>query len=271
MSIRLLFLFILIARLASAQEAEERPDLSIPEPEPQRPSLDTFTIVLAEYQEAVKERDLFIQALPRLIGFLQQSTDIEIDLRTKKLPLFDARVMDALMIYMTGQDAHLRLYEEEKKNLGKYLKQGGFLFAEDVVSGGLRGAPPSGGGVEGTPFDRQFKALMKDPQVLGTQGGSWRKIPKKHPLYSNYFDFLDGPPLSATTGGNVFDLEMLEYRGRIAVVFSDLNISWYWATQDAEGRDRYLQMGVNLVVQALTQRFAGAPLPTRGGPRPGGR
>jgi len=225
--------------------------------------------VLAEYQGAVKERDLFIQALPGLVDFLGESTDIEVDVRTKKLPLFNARIMDALLIYMTGQDAQLRLGEVEKKNLGQYLKQGGFLFAEDVVSGGFRGTPPPGAGVVGTPFDRQFKALMKDPQVLGSQGGSWRRIPKKHPLYSNYFDFLDGPPLSATTDGNVFDLEMLEYRGRIAVVFSDLNISWYWATQDAKGRDRCLQLGVNLVVQALTQRFAGAPLPTRGGPRPG--
>lgn len=270
MSVRLLFLFILAARLASAQEAEERPDLSIPEPERQPPSLNDFSIVLVDYQEAVKERDIFLQAIPGLIRFLRESTDIDAQVRGEKLRLFDGKILDALMIYMTGQDAQLRLGEVEKKNLGLYLKQGGFLFAEDVLSGGSRGIPPQGAGVVGTPFDRQFKALMKDPKILGSRGGHWRKIPKKHPLYSNYFDFLDGPPLSAITNGNVFELEMLEYRGRIAVIFSDLNISWYWATRDAEGRSPCLQLGVNLVVQALTQRFAGAPLPTRGGPRPGG-
>jgi len=29
-------------------------------------------------------------------------------------------------------------------------------------------------------------------------------------------------------GGNVLNLEMLQVRGRTVVIFSDLNISWYW-------------------------------------------
>ena len=55
------------------------------------------------------------------------------------------------------------------------------------------------------------------------------------------------------TGGNVFDLEMLELRGRVAVVFSDLNLSWYWGDPMADARERGLQFGVNLIVFALTQ------------------
>ena len=61
------------------------------------------------------------------------------------------------------------------------------------------------------------------------------------------------PPMGGAPSGNVFDLEMLEVRGRVAVVFSDLNISWYWGDQNAEGRERGLQFGVNLIVYALTQ------------------
>jgi len=271
MHVRPLLLFALVARLAFAQETEERPDLSIPEPERQPPLLHKFSIVAVDYRDAVNERDVFLKAIPELVLFLREFTDIDAEVRGERRPLFDEKIMDALVLYMTGQDAQVRLSEVEKKNLGRYLRKGGFLFAEDVLSGVFQNGPPRGAGVVGTPFDRQFKALLKDPLVLGSQGGHWQKVPKQHPLYTNYFDFLDGPPLSATANGNVFDLEMLEHRGRIAVIFSDLNISWYWSTLIADSRDRSLQLGVNLIVQALAQRFAGAPLPTRDAPRPGGR
>ena len=76
---------------------------------------------------------------------------------------------------------------------------------------------------------------------------------KSHPLYYSFYDFSDGPPKGGAPGGNVFDLEMLEIRGRVAVVFSDLNISWYWGDPQADARERGLQFGVNLIVYALTQ------------------
>ena len=263
MSLRLLLIFLAISRLAFAQENGERPDLGVREPERQRPALDRFAIAVVDYNHAVRNRDIFNLAIPELIRFFGESTDIEVELSWSVRPLFDERVQDALMLYMTGQDAKLRFSELERKALGQYLRQGGFLFAEDVLSGDSLREPPQGAGVTGTPFDRQFKALMRDPLVLGGYGGRWRPISKTHPLYFNYFDFPDGPPLSASAGGNVFALEMLEYRGRVAVVFSDLNLSWFWATRDAESRYRPLQLGVNLVVQALANRFAGQPLPTR--------
>ena len=93
------------------------------------------------------------------------------------------------------------------------------------------------------------------------QGGRWRKSPKNDPSYSSSFDFPDGPPMNGARRGNVFALEALELRGRTTVVFSDLNISWFWGNRDADGRDRNLQFGTNLVVFALTKQFAGRPLP----------
>ena len=166
------------------------------------------------------------------------------------------------MIYMTGNDAVLQISDTEKTNLGDYLKNGGFLYAEEIrQSDAENGLDNKEAGVSGTPFDRQFKALLKDPKVLGGQGGRWRKIPKNAPIYSSYFDFPDGPPMNGARRGNVFALEALELRGRTAVVFSDLNISWFWGNRDADGRDRNLQFGTNLVVFALTKQFAGRPLP----------
>jgi hypothetical protein len=94
---------------------------------------------------------------------------------------------------------------------------------------------------------------MRDQKVLGTDGSRWQRVVKDHPLYFSFYDFGDGPPRGGAPGGNVFDLEMLEIRGRVAVVFSDLNISWYWGDPQADARERGLQFGVNLIIFALTQ------------------
>ena len=65
------------------------------------------------------------------------------------------------------------------------------------------------------------------------------------------------PPLAATTqDSNVFDLEMLQVRGRVAVIFSDLNISRFWGNVEDGSRLRGLQFGANLIVSALTQKMA---------------
>ena len=156
---------------------------------------------------------------------------------------------------MTGNSAIVQLSDTEKTNLGEYLRGGGFLFAEDIRQNNTatNNLNDTEAGVVGTTFDRQFKALMKDQMVLGTDGAKFQKIPKSHSLYYTFFDFQDGPPMGGAAGGNVFDLEMLELRGRVAVLFSDLNISWYWGQSGATARERGLQFGVNLIVYALTQ------------------
>jgi hypothetical protein len=56
---------------------------------------------------------------------------------------------------------------------------------------------------------------------------------------------------SPMPGSRITDLEMLEYRGRVAVVFSDLNIKFAWSKSDAIGRQRALQFGSNLVIFTL--------------------
>lgn len=242
---------------------DERPDLSVPEPTRQRSTPapgSSLTIVQVDYNNAIKEHDYLSLAADQLVRFTRAATDIEVQLNWRKLTFDDPRIMDALMLYMTGYDVVMRVNKSEKNNLAQYLRTGGLLFAEDILplvtnERNLRA------GITGTPFDRQFKALLKDPQVLGSQGGRWRKLPKTHPLYSAYFDFPDGPPMSGSRLGNVFALEALELRGRVAVIFSDLNISWFWGNLDAEGRDRSLQFGTNLVVFALTKKYAGRPLP----------
>lgn len=253
---------LLVAGRALAQD--DRPKFSVPEPKmvERRPS-GPLIITELQYQLAGQE-DRFPNALAELGRFFKEASvakKVEAELSWNQLPADNPRLKQAALVYMTGNQAVLQFGDSEKKGLAEYLNRGGLLYAEDIRASGAQGnLDGRNAGVEGTPFDRQFKALMRDPLVLGENGGRWVRVSKKHPLYSSCFDFPDGPPMGAASGGNVTDLEMLELRGRVAVIFSDLNISWYWGDFLASSRDRGLQFGVNLIVFAITQRAAGPPM-----------
>ncbi|MCC7264698.1 MAG: DUF4159 domain-containing protein [Candidatus Latescibacteria bacterium] len=256
----LAFIVLLVAGAVRAQD--DRPKFSVPEPRAaERRPTPALTLTELQYQ-LTNQEDRFSTAVPELARFFKgvsAARKLETELNTNQLTADNPRLKQATLVYMTGNQALLQLSDAEKQGLGEYLRAGGLLYAEDIriigVEGGLAGREA---GVEGTPFDRQFKALLRDPLVLGENGGRWEKMPKNHPLFAACFDFADGPPRGGAPGGNVTELEMLSLRGRVAVIFSDLNISWYWGDPLAEARERGLQFGANLIVFALTQRAAGA-------------
>ena len=225
----------------------------VQDPENKKNIRGFFNMTIVDYDLADKSADRFPTAVEELMRYTRDHTRINARIEGTTVRLSDTHIMKAPFIYMTGNSAILQLTRTEKENLGEYLRNGGFLYAEEIRKSNAGGLDGQEAGVFGTLFDRQFKALMKEPEVLGTAGSRWRKVDKSHPLFYSFFDFADGPPMGGAPGGNVFDLEMLEVRGRVAVVFSDLNISWYWGDQNAEARERGLQFGVNLIVYALTQ------------------
>ena len=226
----------------------------IQDPENKRNIRGFFNMTVIDYDIADKNRDRFPTAVEELMRYMRDHTQINARIEGTTVELSDPRIMNAPFLYMTGNDAVLQISDTEKSNLGDYLKNGGFLYSEEIrQSDSDDGLDGKEAGVSGTPFDRQFKALTKDPLVLGSDGSKWQKLPKSHSLYQAFYEFPDGPPMGGAPGGNVFDLEMLELRGRMAVVFSDLNVSWYWGDPLADARERGLQFGVNLIVFALTQ------------------
>ena len=163
-----LLLIVLLVTPALAQD--ERPPISIPQPERRLAtpaSGSPLTVVQVNYKYAVKERDYLSLAVQELVSFTRISTQLEVPLHSRVLTLDDPRIADALMLYMTGFDCSMHIDEREKQGLAHYLRSGGLLFAEDILplEANLRGSA----GVAGTPFDRQFKALLKDPQVLGSK------------------------------------------------------------------------------------------------------
>lgn len=226
----------------------------IQDPENKRNIRGFFNMSIIDYDLADKNNDRFPTATEELMRYMRDNTQINARIEGTTLRLSDATIFKQPLLYMTGNNAVFQFSDTEKENLGEYLREGGFLYSEEIRKADSEGSlEGSNAGTEGTIYDRQFKALLKDQLVLGGDGARWQRVPKDHPLYFSFFDFADGPPMGGAPGGNVFDLEMLELRGRIAVVFSDLNISYYWGDPKADARERGLQFGVNVIVFALTQ------------------
>ena len=242
---------------STTAQTEGRPDVAVPEPQ-RKAASRTFVLSAVTYDMAVEGRDRFSNALEELVRFFTASTAVDAVLSWNVHDLNTRYAQQPLLLYMTGNEAAFTFGEYEKRNLGNYLKSGGLLYAEDVEpqrSHWAWGRPSAG--MPGTPFDRQFKTLMKDALVLGKTGAYWRKIPKDHALYTSYFDFDDGPPRGAVRNSQIDYLEMLEQRGRVVVIFSELNISMHWANPKAKNRDKSLRLGANLIVFAMTQQISG--------------
>jgi len=219
-------------------------------------------IVAIRYALAEEGVDQFSASLPELVHFANQETQFDdVVFVDDEASLSDPNLGNPLLLYLSGNTAQLKLGAREKLWLGGYLMGGGLLFAEDVRPPALFRSDVAR---SGTPFDRQLKALLADGRVLGDAGQAWRTIGHDHPVYQAFFEFPGGPTLGTSSGrrwrsGSVTELEMLEIRGRVAVVFSDLNISYGWASMEATGRRRALQFGTNLLVFALAEQRAGPP------------
>ena len=252
---------ILLAMLFPAVAAAEEERRTAPIPEPKRAQVKPPRVVVTlDYPLAREGTDRLAAAVPELLGFFNTETGRREPVSWREESMADPQFAGALLIYLTGNAADLTVSETAKSRLGQYLKGGGLLFAEDVRPANLPPWRRRGAGLEGTPFDRQFKQLVKDPQVLGNAGAHWEPIPKSHSLYDCYFRFSDGPPLSAAPMGMVTQLEMLQIRGRVGVIFSDLSITWAWGDPTAQNHTLAMQFGANLLVFAMTRHAAGVPL-----------
>lgn len=150
----------------------------------------------------------------------------------------------------------------EARNLGEYLRRGGFAVFEN-------GQPQDEFGPGEASLRQAFKdALGKDAKFL--------PIPNSHPLYHCFFDFDDGPPLggekllswvtrgrpgrNSTTGSGVrvamskqvMFLDGIWLDDRLVAVYSNKAYGKKWADTSRNNAPQ-LKMGVNMVVFALTQ------------------
>jgi hypothetical protein len=189
------------------------------------------------------------RALPNLAEMLERFTDIKVDV-SRWIRLDSEELMQAPFVVLTGE-ATFEWTNSQAENLGRYLRRGGFIFADD-----------SSIPMIGSPFDRAARGLLET--ALG-QDAVFEKVPNDHWLYHCFFDF-EGPPngFDVRFGRDLHEpypfVEAIYLEGRMAALISNKAYMQVWdhayngePEHNLGDPTRKLQFGVNIIVFALTQ------------------
>lgn len=158
----------------------------------------------------------------------------------------DSAELDAFpFLFMTGHML-VRFSAREREGLQRFIDRGGLLFSDDCNH--------DVAGLYAVSFEREMRTTFPGPATLA-------RLPGRHPLYSAFFDFPDGPPqtsheLNGWGDDLVHDyLRGVEHRGRLGVVYSnkDYGCEWDYDWRNKRfRRDDNTTFAVNLAVYALT-------------------
>ena len=184
-----------------------------------------------------------LRSVAGLAEVLKKHTGI-IAFAEKQVELSSPDILKYPFLYIAA-DAAFDVSEIERMNLGNYLKNGGFAFIE-AYGAGDSGLPPRAAG--------SIREMLG--RALGAEG-ALRIIPNDHALYRCYFEFSDGPPhtqrenATVPSGQPAASLEGIFVGDRLAAVYSEKGYGAAWS--NPKGGGAFQNMGVNLVVFALTQ------------------
>ena len=172
--------------------------------------------------------------LPNLAREVSRRTTLKVNPGQKVVSADDPKIFTYPFIYLTGH-GNIKFSQEEVENLRRYLKNGGFLYADDDFG-----------------MDKSFRREMKKifPEL------DFVEIPFDHPIYHIFYDFDNGLPKihehykGPPKGYGLF------IEGRMAVFYTyNTNISDGWTpshNDPPEVREAALKMGVNILLYALS-------------------
>ena len=175
-------------------------------------------------------------ALPNLVAYCNEALGTRLDPETPYVEVGSPELFDYPFVHMTGH-GNVVFSSAEARNLGDYLRNGGFLHISDNY------------GMD--PFvRREMGKVLPDAE--------WMELPFDHPVYHSAFDFPEGLP-------KVHEHDDLPPRGyglfhggRLVCFYDfecDLGDGWedFRVHRDPEAlRARALQMGANLITYALS-------------------
>ena len=187
------------------------------------------------------------RAVSQLVRAVNDQTRIEAKV-DEQIYLDSQALFKAPFVYISAGRA-FELTRQESQNLAAYLRNGGFVVADN--------AQPQ---LQYGPAEASLRNMFK--QALG-RDARFVPIRDNHPLYHVFYDFDSGPPPggeatgfrpSATTGKTdpVYWLEGIFLEDRLVAVYSDKGYGAFWERETEN--EAHLRLGVNLVVFALTQK-----------------
>lgn len=176
-------------------------------------------------------------SLTNLISFTRQQVPLSLDTDYDDVALGSRNLHEYPFAFLTGHGT-ISANNAEIENLRTYLNNGGFLYIDDDYG-----------------LDESARELVKKVYP----GEKFIEIPFEHPIYHQVFDFNNGLPKvhehdnKAPRGYGIFK------EGRMVIFFTyESNLADGWADPEVHNdppsiREKALQMGVNILVYALTQ------------------
>jgi hypothetical protein len=174
-------------------------------------------------------------SLPNLLEAIRTRTTLLVAPQERVVTLRDDDLWNLPYLYMTGH-GNVRLSDDDLVTLRRYLRQGGFLHADDNY------------GMDAS-FRREIARLFPGDELV--------EVPLDHPVYHLIYDFPKGIPKihehdkKPAQGFGIF------LDGRLVVFYSyqtDLGDGWEDPEvhrDPAERRESALRMGVNLFAYAV--------------------
>ena len=169
-------------------------------------------------------------SLPNLLSAIRSRTTLRVATEEKVVTLSDDDLWNVPYIYMTGH-GNVHWSDHDLATLRRYLRQGGFLHADDNY------------GMDASIRRELTRLFPGEPLV---------EVPLDHPVYHLVYDFPKGIPKIHVHDGKPAQGFGIFLDGRLAVFYSyqsDLGDGWEDPQvhhDPAEKREAALRMGVNL-------------------------
>lgn len=175
-------------------------------------------------------------ALSNLIEYTKDQVPIAISSTYDDVQIGSRDLQNYPFAFLTGHGS-ITLNSSETENLRRWLNNGGFLFIDDDYG-----------------LDESARALVS--RVYPDAG--LVEVPYSHPIYQQIYSFDDGLPKVHEHDGLPPQGFAVFHEGRMVIFYSyESNISDAWTNPEVHNppaslRSRALQMGVNILVYALT-------------------
>jgi Domain of unknown function (DUF4159) len=174
-------------------------------------------------------------SLPNLLSAIRTRTTLRVGTEEKVVTLSDDELWNVPYIYMTGH-CNVRWSDQDLATLRRYLRQGGFLHADDNY------------GMDAS-IRRELARLFPGQPLV--------EVPLDHAVYHLVYDFPRGIPKIHAHDGKPAQGFGIFLDGRLAVFYSyqtDLGDGWEDPQvhhDSADKREAALRMGVNLFAYAV--------------------
>jgi hypothetical protein len=174
-------------------------------------------------------------SLPNLLRAIRERTDLRVAQSERTVTLSSEDLWSVPFLYMTGH-GNVRFSDQDLETLRRYLRQGGFLHADDNY------------GMDES-IRRELARLFPDHPLV--------EVPFDHPVYHLVYAFPRGIPKIHEHDGDPAQGFGIFLEGRLVVYYSyasDLGDGWEDPDvhhDPPEKREAALRMGVNLFAYAV--------------------